>query len=504
MLKIDLGLESSTHVVASDFNALDAYGEVVAATEAAEKNGMQLDMLQMTAANIERGNTLAMAVADATGDQSVAVTVGAESFSMAMGMIGHGEAGQVFAGTESVTAGMEGVADMAKKVMDTMKKYAKKALEFARELLVKVMNFLKGLFGKKEDTAEAILQLVKDAKNDGRIKLDTDEFGKAVQERLAKEIPVVLAMHSGKTISGSVIEDFIDGMKVSNDAVDDNVIDGYDPAKISDKYDAGFDESGDVKDDKTGLNTNVSAIKSVIIDIVATEDMLTKGGAKYSNETTKQDIESLDSTELDSLVNDNFSVDFIELNRTPSKISFIAEVVSDEASEQWGNLNSDKVLNIKGEELKSLGELKTLVGKILSGVSVVSKTISLENKDYKDEMENVKPLEVSECLAIAKKLKENGKDVDKTLKNIEKKVKAFEKTIETANSAYEKANIDKNDDKVSKLSNQINFEIYKKSASLGVEIIRATSTGNASVATELGRSKFGHIVKESARLWKKK
>jgi len=52
--------------------------------------------------------------------------------------------------------------------MDAIKKYAKKALEFAREILVKVMNFLKGLFGKKESTSDDIEQLVKDAKNYGR------------------------------------------------------------------------------------------------------------------------------------------------------------------------------------------------------------------------------------------------------------------------------------------------------------------------------------------------
>jgi len=105
----------------------------------------------------------------------------------------------------------------ATKVLDTIKKYAKKALEFAREILVKVMNFLKGLFGKKEDTTSAILQLVKDAKNDGRIKLDVDEFSETIQTRLAKEMPVLLATQSGKTISGSVITDFIDKMDVTDD-----------------------------------------------------------------------------------------------------------------------------------------------------------------------------------------------------------------------------------------------------------------------------------------------
>jgi len=70
--RIDLGLESSNYKVDSGFNAIDSFSEVVVALEASEANTQKLDMLQMTATNIERGNTLAMAVADATGDQAVA------------------------------------------------------------------------------------------------------------------------------------------------------------------------------------------------------------------------------------------------------------------------------------------------------------------------------------------------------------------------------------------------------------------------------------------------
>jgi len=515
--KIDLGLESSVHgVAAKDFNSLDAYGEVVAAVEASAQNAAQLDMLQMTAANIERGNTLAMAVADATGDQAVAVTVGAESFSMAMGLIGYGDAGQIVAGAESVTAGVESISDMAKKVMDTIKKYAKKAFEFARVLLVKVMNFLKGLFGKKESTSDDIEQLVKDAKNDGRIKLDVDEFSETIQTMLAKEIPVVLMSQSGKSITGSVIEEFIDKMTVSNtvagDFADDKRV--VEADKVTNIIEAWFGKDGSI--DKTDDNAASKTSSKVIIEKIAAAltstaknpaVMWTSADTQYNGTTTAGTLGEIGNSEIDKLVDDNWSVSVLEINKAPNKISYTVLTVSTEAKEAYDALakdNIDEIKNIKGDEIKDIASYKSTVGKMISGVNVVSKILSVDSKDYLDDKKNIKPLEVNECLAIAKKLKAQSKDVDKNLSAIKKAVDASEKVVETNSKKYERDNVDNEKDKNKKGAAEIQLALFKKVSGLIISGIRATSNGNAIVATELGRSKFGHIVKESARLWSRK
>jgi len=235
--------------------------------------------------------------------------------------------------------------------------------------------------------------------------------------------------------------------------------------------------------------------------------MMDTAGDHTTDKDTIATLEQIDSTELNDLINSNHSVNILEVNKTPSKISFTALVVNTEAKEMYdlvhGKANVD-VTNMNGDKLKSVGEFKTIVTKLINGVSVVSKTVQLENKNYLDDKKNIKPLELNECEAIANKLGEKGKVVDSVLNKIKKAVDAAEKTIDANAKKYEKEKIDDVKDKTAKVANEIYLAMFNKRSEIIIGTIRNTSTGNAIVATELGRSKFVHIIKESVRLYKKK
>jgi len=322
-----------------------------------------------------------------------------------------------------------------------------------------------------------------------------------VQTRLAKEMPVVLVQNAGKTISGTVIEDFLDDMSVDATSAENLSKNLGEVTNTLSKV--GFGTDGEVDTTKGDYKTVATAVAGRVTTVMGTgtADLLTTAGAVYEN-GVEDTLKNIPSSEMDTLISDNFAVKITEVNKTPTKVSYTAVTVNAEANEMYQYLVAGK--NSKGEDIKSIGDIKSVFIKILGGINVVSKTVKVEDKDYLDEKENIKPLEVSECLSIAKKLKEKGKNVDGTLSKIEKAVKAVEKTIESKEKAFEKSAIENNDVKLDKAIAEIELVYYKKNLSLSIEQVRATSTGNAAVATELGRSKFGHIVKESIRLMKKK
>jgi len=461
--KIELGIESSVRDTAgSDFNSLDAYVEVVAAVEASARNTAQLDMLKMTAANIERGNTLAMAVADATGDQSVGVTVGAESFSMAMGLIGYGEAGQVAVGAESVTAGVESISDMAKKVMEAVKKYSLKALELAHEILIKVMNFIKGLFGKKEATSDDIDKLVEKAKKDGRTALGETDFDDSTKERLLKELPMLIVENQNKELTGKVYEEYIDSMNVDSTLADSLGTKVVGNAIVM----TGFDKDGKIDSAKTGAESNKTLGKKLAGKL---EDMIGGGKALLSDNTTRynEGTEVINTTfksaALLGLIEDNFSVGVLELAKTPSKLAWTAMVVSKEANELFTLLNSDDPKNVKGDEIKTSEEYLKMVEKILAGISIKNGTEKISDfTAIEAQSANIKPLEVAECAGISKKLVEKSKNINASLKTILKGVDSVKKATDGLSKIYSENNIENESDVSVKHGAAVRLKIYNK------------------------------------------
>ena len=492
-LDIKLGAENKSFKNKSQFaDNLEAYESVVAAAENLERASIKLDALNRTTENMERGQQLAASVAEATGDNSVAVAVGRESLRMSLSMIGQGHlADEAYAGAENLTAGAEGASDFFKGAWEKTKEVAKKVWAWISELVTKVVNWVLDIFGRKEDSAEQLIELLKKLKEKDKTKLEATEFSKDVQLRLAKEIPLLAAK---KATSSTDYEAFIDetaklvttdtDIKVARD------LDGIKTeinnllSKITEKGSKAAESKYDKKTDEVGL-----AFINEVEKLVGSK----KGFTKATEDKDDQ---------VEDLVGDFDRANAVLVGMTPEKKTFLVVGLSENGAESLKNIYDDE---IDGEEIKDWKQYTGQFAKVVNGLFVKTVTIKIDDiSDATDNADAITPLDYSECKSIAKKLK----DTNKTL---EKAIKTFNKDIETRRKNYEKAVEDLNKlykDTDNKALNNSIKQVYLK----GLERIngfittaaKAQATTMADTAKGIVRSKFSHVITESTKLFIKR
>jgi len=463
-MRIDLGLESRKYDNAVMEDSLDAYAGIVAAVEGLTLESHRLDMLEKAAAGIEKASAMVTAVSDASGDNDLATAVGRETLVTSLSLIGQANMIDDFTvGKESVTYGAEG-SNLLETAWKKAKEVSAKIWAWIKELLTKTINFIKSLFGKKEDTYETLIKLLDDAKEDGRTTLTIKDFGEAVQDRLAKETPVTLKMLDGKDLTDSAISDSITAMLTA----------------ISDK-DAGKKV---LSINKADTVANITKLLDSVTDTI----QIGKDYKLPENELSGYDSVKVSITAV-----------------TPRKIQYIAACVKDDGlEEKLTQLTALKTAKKFTSDIKDLSAVRTLVKGILSAVSIKEGSYTVPEKDVKEFGKNVKPLEYTDAKSIAEKLKGVNKNIDKTLIGYSKVVDKFEKDLATVEKKIEKKLFDKNlnDDarKVGEIVNSIN-DFSRKAITT---VAKANITANTLLAAELARCRFSHVIKESIKNYVKK
>jgi len=516
-LDIKLGAEKRTHKVPTTFDALDSYAEVVAATENLERTSLQFEMLNKTAENMEHGQVLASAVADATGDNATAVAVGRESLRMSLSMIGQAHlADEAYVGAESVTAGAEGAKDFFKAVWDKIKETALKVWKWIKDLVAKVVRFVMGVFGKAEDTAEQLTAMLKKLKADGKTRLNETEFPKEVRLRLAKEMPLLVV--NTKTLTAQEIEEWVD--KAANLNTD---------KKVSEKND--YLEPDKVKDIITKLSVKDNAGSYVDVSATADEVAVNITDEAYSdiadaikklvgNDDVKPTIS--DGTPIKNVdVQDAIDNDASDIERgkafsvavTPENVKVVVVGLTEDANDAYKNFTSSPAKDVDGEEISTdAGKYTRTLNKIISGIKVVNVNVKVEDiSDATDNEEGITPLDHSECTSIAKKLKDAGKDMEKAIKALDKEVSKGEKEApkiyKTMSDVVDQIGKGNNDTKGLSERKKVAKALTnacEKLLKANLDVAKSISVGLAESAKETVRSRFSHIIKASADLYVKK
>jgi len=354
------------------------------------------------------------------------------------------------------SAGGEGfLAKIWKGIKDT----AKKVWTYVVEFVTRIVNFIKGLFGKKDTTGEALVELLDKLKEEKKVKLEVDKFEDIVASRLVKEVGLA-AVVLNKKLDGNAITEFI-------------------------------------KIQVTTMSLIEKAKKDEISDLVTSIADLP---AKEAYSAVKRQIDSLSNkincpTELNSLVSEidtdkvmdgDYLFEGYVNELTPTKIGVIFEYANKEAIEE-------------AEELAKEGKYGKACNKLATAIGSKAYKFNPDTKDVEDMKENIVPLSFAEAYNIAKLLKNVGKEVakiaEKTKKNAEKNKKVVEKVLDKIEKeAYKNPD----EDKINVMT------LARKVVQIGaISTPSKFATGTASTAASIVRSPFGQIVKESTRLYTK-
>lgn len=521
-LQINLGAESRTRKVDDkNFDAVEAYAAVVGAGEALDRTAMQMDMLQTSMHNVEVGQALATAVADATGDNGVAVAVGRESLRMSLSMIGQsGMAEEAYVGAESITAGAEAAENIFSKMWTKVKELAVKAWKWIIELINKITNFVLGLFGKSEDTAEKLLKLLKSVKEDGRTKLDATEFDKAVAVRLAKEIPL-LASKSKTSLTD--YKDSITNTLVQTSSLTDIIKDaetaGNNPKKVVETTLKAIKEV--TKTEKIGttpigyvsretegadLKFNSSLLNQILPSLVTA--FTNSAPSKITDDISGIDLDDAVSEISDEIYMGKAKV----ISSTPDKVVVLGYGLSEDGKETYDYLVSGK--DSDGTPLnkdKGYKKVGPMINKIYNSIKTKTVIVKIDDiSDATDKFEDIVPLDYTDCKAIADELKKANKEIEKNLKEYNKAIKDADKKVDTefkTNSAtVDTINSEANGEDASELRNmaKVMANIIEKTSKVNLDINREIAKALTDSSNAVARSKIGHVITESVKLWVKK
>lgn len=496
-MKISLGLESATHRVADEnFDALGAYADVVAAKEALATNDMQIQLLSTGVENLESGIALADAIAAKTGDAATAVVVGKEALTTSLRVIGQADIADsiITAGTEDITAAVESMGDVLKKMVDKTKELAKKVWEFIRNLIAKVVKFVKGIFGKGDDTAEQLVELLKKAKSDGKTKLDADEFDEATRMRLAKNIKALIYTTKGDidgdTLNNAAmeLENILTGAKAKSnkDAMVSEILSGKDVPTFEGEL-KGLANAAKATDPKT--ETGLSTLKDWCAKIVK----LSVGKVDADGNSSVQDILKDDLGGLTDKVEDAIGEDYAKVLVTVTgadfnKMALTITYVTEEALEAVKAIGT----------AKDFSELKSSVRKAYAGLKVKTVTVAPDESELKDLSDKIKPVDFNAADKIAKTLKSVAKKADDTAKKMEKSIEKADKEIQKTLDAVAKESYTTPD------VGGFCIQVVEKHNGYITDTVKSVTAGSAVTLTAAVRPKIGDQIKESVRLYVKK
>jgi len=496
-MKISLGLESATRTVADkDFDALGAYADIVAAQEALTTNDMQIQLLTTGTENLESGIALADAIAAKTGDAATAVVVGKEALTSSLRVIGQADLADtiITAGTEDITAATESMGDVLKKMVEKGKELAKKVWEFIRNLIAKVVKFVKGIFGKGDDTAEQLVALLKKAKTDGKTKLDVDEFDEATRMRLAKNVKALIYTVKGDidgdalNVAAMKLESILDGAKASanKDAAVAEILKGKDVPTFESEL-KGLASAAKGVDPKTedGL--------AVLKDWSAKLLKLSVGEVEANGSSSVQDIIKDDLGGLTDQVEDAIGEDYAKVLVTVTgsdynKFVVTVTYVTEEAVEAAKAIGDSK----------DFAELKSNVRKAYAGLKVKTVTVAPDESELKDLSDKIKPVDFNAADKVAKTLKSVAKKADDTAKKMEKSIEKAEKEIQKTLDAVAKESYTTPD------VGGFCIQVVEKHTGHITDVTKSVTAGAAVTLTSAVRPKIGDQIKESVRLYVKK
>jgi len=475
--KIDLGLnekrERNTTV------------DVVAAAEAMNAAEMSLvkcetekAIVVAAAENLERGVQLSQAIAEKTQDEGVALAVGNEALVASMRMLGQASVGEsLTAGTESFTAGVEASEGMLKKMIDKAKEYAKKVWDFIRNLIAKVVKWVKALFGKGDDTATQLKELLKKAKDDKRTKLNTSEFDTTTATRLIKQVKYIAKLRGDKGVDETAVMDNLGVLSKGISAVKElSLKDALGGTMITEAT-AAIENADD--------NITLDSLKNSIISDIDILDEKNQGKIQFTDEL-KNDQDMIEE-ELDSDI-ETAMVMPLFLGADSLSVLVIYTNIDD------ATMSDFKAATKIGKEAVDVAK------KAVDGIKVKVITISPSYDDVKEYEGKMEPIPFNSADNIVKKLEKVTKNADTIANKLEKNADKVAKEFNKALDDLEKTEAVKNNTPGVKGSL---VQLTRSLINLAEKSTQEVAKHMASQIREAARPKWGDIVKESIRLYEK-
>ena len=481
--KIDLGLNEKRGN-AGNIDLVTATEDMARAESALTTCETERAIVIAAAENLERGMELSKAIADKTQDEGVALAVGKEALTASLRMLGQASAAsQLTAGTESFTAGAEASEGMLKKLIEKAKEYTKKVWDYIRNLVAKVVKYVKGLFGKGDDTATQLEDLLKKAKDDKRTNLKATEFDKATAKRLINNVKILAKKQGDKGINDSALMDEVAavGALLGKDGgldILNNTADRLSRSYKNNIISASENDSMDtVKNKIQGALTDKAVLKGSLFN--------TSASIKYSDEAEK--YKDLIEEKLDS----DMERAYIRLlaNDSDTLTVLVIDITAD-----------DDVIKDFNGDTKTGKEAFEVAKKVVDSIKVKTISVTAPTSEIEEYAEKLEPIPYNSAENIVKKLKDATKTADKTANKIEKDV---EKAAKSANKALDE--IEKTDPvKNNTLGVEAKAaETYRAVINMQNELAKAMSKAIAANIKDAARPKWGDIIKESVRLYEK-
>ena len=475
--KIDLGLEEK-RVKTGDIDLVAAAEDMARAESALTTCETERAIVVAAAENLERGLELSKAIAEKTQDEGVALAVGKEALTASLRMLGQASAAsEITAGTESFAAGAEASEGMLAKLIAKAKEYAKKIWDYIRNLVAKVVKYVQGLFGKGEDTATQLKELLKKAKDDKRTNLKATEFDKATAERLIKNVKYLAKKQDSKGITDSALMDQVSKLETSFDDAKNGLTFGQLNTNVSDE----------VKTIVT--NADESATMSTIRDEI-------KKAFGFNIPFDKAEIDYDDALKDDKdMIEDKLDSNLDRANVLPlvsDGDSLSVLVVSLEAD--------DEDIDAYNKDDKTGKEAYAIAKKVVNSIRVKTVKVDVPADEVEEFAEKLEPIPFNSAENIVKKLEKVTKKADKVAKDLKKDTEKAVKDLFKAMDELEKTDAVKNNTPGVKGDAT---QLARAVISVVDAIAQADTKARAANIKNAARPKWGDIVKESVRLYEK-
>jgi len=471
--KIDLGLKKDQPAHVENIDMGVAIEEMYRAEYALKECEVEEAILTSAVENLQRGIEFSKAVVEKTQDESLAIVVGKEALASSLRIIGQEEVLEgVTAGTESYEAGIEANENILTTMIKTLKKYVKKAWEFLVNLVSKVVDYIKGLFGQKGYAAAKLQKILDKAKEEGKTKLSKDKFDEEVAVKLASNNIGVIEAAGGalsvKSLQGQIkeISDFFDkrGSILAS-------------LKLLDK--SVFDAAS-----KLGKDSNMEQIRKAISLMPVVSVVSKEAEGIFPDGLNKNIIEAV-KKELGG-----------DVKRIHAK-GYIASGKVILVPVKYYDGSEDVVQKLYDNNLKGADALKAFK-EAVAGVKSKIVVIKPETKDAEKYADKIKPLNFNEATSLVK-------EVDSITSTMEKYTKDFKADVENAKNRILNS-IDAVEKEMAKQSEEDEIKslvakTLKDYLKIVDSVARAEVKATVEATKNIVKPSWGDYVIESAKLY---
>ena len=458
--------------------ALEAVGEAMVETAIAETD---LEVLEASYEALTEHAELMADLAAKRPDDKVATIVAYESFRINLKMLGADPDKMTSpAGYEDINAGYESVKETADKVWNALKKAAKKLWEAIVRFVGKVVDFVMGLFGKREVTGEKLEKMLEKLKEEGKTKLPDDaKFEEGTAKTLAEHNVIAYTLGGG-TDANNIVK-YLDSIKGISTAISKNI-------DVITK--ATKEVSAAVKNKNTEeLGKALENFANKIIDGIHDTDKNTPDAIKkIGKELAGPEFSKCEGELYVSTVS-------VRSDSIALMVTCLPKGYLDVFKKVFVNLN-----DAKPEDAKDLMETFNKLTAAVKIKTIKVDRFSEELKPYVEKLvKEVKPFRFDESEKIAKTLKEAAADRAKELKKVKENANTLKNEVNVMLDAFaEDAN------KEAGVGTKIAIFVLKHLIRFGLNIaIKQMITGYAELSADLAKSKIGMIVNESTKLYVK-